>query len=74
MVHEAGAPHSGLHHRLERHSGSKGLNMSEQIALKRVHAHRLREVYRSAGWPYQDVVEVELLAAASGHSCRSNGA
>jgi hypothetical protein len=41
----------------------------------RVHARRLREVYRSAGWPCQDLVEVELLAAgllqrvtaASGH-------
>jgi hypothetical protein len=31
--------------------------------LKRVHATRLREVYRSAGWPYQDVIEIELLAA-----------
>lgn len=31
--------------------------------LKRVHAKRLREVYRSAGWPYQDLVEIELLAA-----------
>lgn len=32
------------------------------VNLKRVHAQRLREVYRSAGWPYQDTVEVELLA------------
>ena len=31
--------------------------------LKRVHAKRLRELYRSAGWPYQDVIEIELLAA-----------
>lgn len=31
--------------------------------LKRIHAKRLREVYRSAGWPYQDLVEIELLAA-----------
>ena len=30
--------------------------------LKRVHARRLREMYRSAGWPFQDVVEIELLA------------
>jgi hypothetical protein len=29
------------------------------------HARRLREVYRSAGWPCQDLVEVELLAAGS---------
>lgn len=31
--------------------------------LNRIHARRLREVYRSAGWPCQDAVEVELLAA-----------
>ena len=31
--------------------------------LKRTHARRLRELYRSAGWPYQDVIEIELLAA-----------
>jgi hypothetical protein len=30
--------------------------------LKRAHARRLRELYRSAGWPYQDVIEIELLA------------
>ncbi|MBX3603816.1 MAG: hypothetical protein KF788_01015 [Piscinibacter sp.] len=28
-----------------------------------VHQRRLREVWRSAGWPSQDLVEVELLAA-----------
>lgn len=27
------------------------------------HQRRLREVWRSAGWPYQDLIEVELLAA-----------
>lgn len=32
-------------------------------ALGRIHARRLREIYRSAGWPCQDVVEIELLAA-----------
>ena len=32
-------------------------------ALGRLHARRLREVYRSAGWPCQDVPEIELLAA-----------
>ncbi len=36
---------------------------SPQVTLKRMHAQRLREVYRSAGWPYQDVVEIDLLAA-----------
>lgn len=33
------------------------------IALGHVHAVRLRDLYRSAGWPSQDKVEVELLAA-----------
>jgi hypothetical protein len=33
--------------------------------LKRSHAKRLREMYRSAGWPFQDVLEIELLAAGS---------
>lgn len=32
-------------------------------ALGRAHARRLREVYRSAGWPCQDAIELELLAA-----------
>jgi hypothetical protein len=36
---------------------------STPMALGRVHARRLRELYRSAGWPSQDKVEVELLAA-----------
>ncbi|MDO9360967.1 MAG: hypothetical protein Q7T70_18505 [Polaromonas sp.] len=30
--------------------------------LSRPHARRLREVYRSAGWPCQDLLEIELLA------------
>lgn len=33
------------------------------ISLGRRHARRLRNVYRSAGWPCLDDVEVELLAA-----------
>jgi len=33
------------------------------VALGLVHKRRLREVYRSAGWPCQDGIEVELLAA-----------
>ncbi len=32
-------------------------------ALNPLHARRLREVWRSAGWPCQDMVEVELLDA-----------
>jgi len=33
------------------------------VALGRLHARRLREVYRSAGWPCCDAIEVDLLAA-----------
>lgn len=44
-------------------------------ALTRAHARRLRDIYRSAGWPSQDALEIDLLAAgllerlrtASGH-------
>ncbi len=32
-------------------------------SLGRAHARRLREIYRSAGWPCQDPLEIELLAA-----------
>lgn len=31
--------------------------------LTRLHHRRLRDIHRSAGWPCQDMVEVELLAA-----------
>lgn len=31
--------------------------------LDRAHQRRLREIYRSAGWPCQDALEVDLLAA-----------
>jgi hypothetical protein len=33
------------------------------VSLAAVHRRRLREVWRSAGWPCQDMVEIELLAA-----------
>ncbi len=32
-------------------------------SLTALHRRRLREIWRSAGWPCQDMVEVELLAA-----------
>ncbi len=35
----------------------------EGIALPRAQARRLREIYRSSGWPQQDALEVQLLAA-----------
>ena len=31
--------------------------------LSLAHQRRLREVWRSAGWPYQDLIEIDLLAA-----------
>lgn len=36
---------------------------SPSVALGKAHARRLREIYRSAGWPCQDPLEIELLAA-----------
>ncbi len=37
--------------------------MSPSPPLTAIHRRRLREVWRSAGWPCQDLIEVELLAA-----------
>jgi hypothetical protein len=37
--------------------------------LKRAHMRRLREIYRSAGWPCADMLEVELLAAGLLERC-----
>jgi hypothetical protein len=34
-----------------------------EIRILAIHCRRLRDVYRSAGWPSQDPVEVELLCA-----------
>ena len=33
------------------------------VSLGVVHRRRLRDVYRSAGWPCQDAIEIELVAA-----------
>ncbi|MDM0011952.1 hypothetical protein QTH87_05805 [Variovorax sp. J22P168] len=33
------------------------------LAIGRLHARRLREIHRSAGWPCCDAIEVDLLAA-----------
>ena len=38
-------------------------SQQQPIALGKAHARRLREIYRSAGWPSQDPLEIELLAA-----------
>ena len=35
----------------------------QPITVGKAHARRLREIYRSAGWPSQDPLEIELLAA-----------
>lgn len=40
------------------------MDSPEPPNLKRIHAKRLREIYRSAGWPSQDIVEIELIAAS----------
>ena len=53
---------------LQLHSNlSTGIDMSGNslpfAGITRFHTKRLREVYRSAGWPFQDTVEIELIAA-----------
>lgn len=40
--------------------------------LTRAHARRLRDVYRSAGWPSQDALEIDLLAAGLLERVRSS--
>ena len=40
--------------------------------LTRLHHRRLRDLYRSAGWPAQDMLEVELLAAGQIERLRSS--
>jgi hypothetical protein len=42
-------------------------------SLGAVHRRRLREIWRSAGWPCQDLVEVELLAAGVAHAFQPAG-
>lgn len=37
--------------------------MPASSSIATAHRRRLREVYRSAGWPCQDLLEIELLAA-----------
>lgn len=39
------------------------------ITLTAAHRRRLREVWRSAGWPFQDLIEAELLAAGLLERC-----
>jgi len=37
--------------------------MKIELPLTAIHRRRLRQMWRSAGWPFQDLIEVELLAA-----------
>src|SRR6059058_1537044 len=39
--------------------------------LTRAHARRLRDIYRSAGWPSQDALEIDLLSAGMLERVRS---
>lgn len=41
---------------------SRSANSLPIAGITRFHAKRLREMYRSAGWPFQDMVEIELIA------------
>jgi hypothetical protein len=35
----------------------------KKLPLSAAHRRRLRDIWRSAGWPYQDIIEAELIAA-----------
>ncbi len=37
--------------------------VSETVHFTKTHARRLREIYRSAGWPCLDAIEIDLLTA-----------
>lgn len=39
------------------------IDVINAVALTRLQARRLRDIHRSAGWPSQDALEIELLAA-----------
>lgn len=45
------------------------LDPTPALPLKSTHIRRLREIYRSAGWPCADMLEVELLAAGLLERC-----
>ncbi|TWO73031.1 hypothetical protein FN976_02000 [Caenimonas sedimenti] len=45
----------------------------EMLALGKAHARRLRDVYRSAGWPSLDALEIDLLAAGLLHRVSAPG-
>ena len=43
------------------------------LAASAAHQRRLREIWRSAGWPCQDLIEAELLAAGLLERVRHGG-
>jgi hypothetical protein len=44
-------------------ASTDSVTSSQPAGLGQAHARRLRQIYRSAGWPCQDPLEIELLAA-----------
>lgn len=52
--------------------GQAFATMNPLPTLTRTHHRRLRDLYRSAGWPSQDMLEVELLAAGQIERVRSS--
>jgi hypothetical protein len=63
-------PAPSTHHPVSP-SPETGRNANIAPQLGRTHARRLREVYRSAGWPCLDVLEIDLLAAGMLERCIS---
>lgn len=44
--------------------------MTADVSLTTAHLRRLRAVWQSAGWPFQDMLELDLLAAGLLERCR----
>jgi len=53
---------NNAHNEVKPQPDSTAGMLKTAITLGRAHARRLREIYRSAGWPCQDMLEIELLA------------
>lgn len=54
-------------------SASPAVDATGSVRVGRVHARRLRDIWRSAGWPCQDLVEIELLVAGLVERVRAEG-
>jgi len=54
---------ASMHDKASSEAGTVITDADSAVVLTRAHARRLRDIHRSAGWPNQDGMEIELLAA-----------